>query len=240
MLPNFVTLKIGGCPQLRESFTQLKEHVSRAECWPNLETLHFCNASLSDEDLYGIVHSFPNLRELNVSSNYFVSFRAHIKESINLSTLDVSYCLKLQQIPELPSSVQKVDARHCISLTTDTSSMLWSQMRTEMNRLEVVMPKTDIPEWFDYHGHGEIPTFWAREKFPFVALAFVFEEINYQAVSLHLFIDNMHVDVHSQHHIFNVAEDHVLLCDLQVYSKMRSGRGLMLISDMIIVGSSCR
>ncbi|XP_057748411.1 TMV resistance protein N-like [Arachis stenosperma] len=217
VLPNFVTLKIGECPQLRESFTQFKGCDSRAECWPNLETLHFCNASLSDEDLYVIVHSFPKLRELNVSSNYFVSIPTYIKESINLTTLDVSYCLKLQQIPELPSTVQKVDARHCNSLTAESSSMLWSQVPTEIDRLEVVMPKTEIPEWLDYHGHGEVPIFWGRGKFPVVALAFVFDKINYQAVNLHLFIDNEHVNVQSQqHHIFNVAEDHVLLCDLRV------------------------
>ncbi|KAL1332647.1 hypothetical protein AAHE18_11G042600 [Arachis hypogaea] len=216
VLPNFVTLKIGGCPQLRESFTQFKGCDSRAECWPNLETLHFCNASLSDEDLYVIVHSFPKLRELNVSSNCFVSIPTYIKESINLTTLDVSYCLKLQQIPALPSSIQKVDARHCNSLTADSSSTLWSQMPREIDRLEVVMPETEIPEWLDYHGHGVIPIFWARGKFPVVALAFVFAEINYHAVNLHLFIDNEHVSVQSQHLIFNIAEDHVLLCDLRV------------------------
>ncbi|KAL1370031.1 TMV resistance protein N isoform X1 [Arachis hypogaea] len=226
VLPNFVTLKIGGCPQLRESFTQFKGCDSRAECWPNLETLHFCNACLSDEDLYMIVHSFPKLIELNVSSNYFVSIPAYIKESINLTTLDVSYCLKLQQIPALPSSIQKVDARHCNSLTADSSSTLWSQMPREIDRLEVAMPETEIPEWLDYHGHGESPIFWARGKFPVVALAFVVDEINYQVVNLHLFIDNEHVTVQSQHLIFNIAEDHVLLFDLRVLFRVEEWKRL--------------
>ena len=54
-------------------------------------------------------------------------------------------------------------------------------------------------------------------KLPIVALAFVVDKVNYQAVGLHLFIDGEHVHVHhQQYHAFNVAEDHVLLCDLRV------------------------
>ena len=90
-------------------------------------------------------------------------------------------------------------------------------MREEVNRLEVVMPKTEIPEWWDYRDQGGIPIFWVRGKFPIVALALVFDKVNYQAVGLHLFINGEHVSVQrQQYHIFNVAEDHVLLCDLRV------------------------
>ena len=89
-------------------------------------------------------------------------------------------------------------------------------MCTEINRLEIVMPNTEIPEWWDYRDQGGIPIFWARGKFPIVALVFVFGKINYQAVRLHLFIDGDHVMFyHQQLHNFTVAEDHVLLCDLR-------------------------
>ena len=128
LLPKFVTLKIGGCSQLRESLTRFKGSLSIAECWPNLGTLHFSNACLSNEDVHVIMQSFPNLRDLDVSANYFVSIPACIKEFICLTSLDVSNCLDLHEIPELPSSVQKVDARHCCSLTADTLGMLWSQV----------------------------------------------------------------------------------------------------------------
>ena len=128
MLPKFVTLKIRGCPQLRESFARLKGSLSMAECRPSLRTLHFSYASLSDEDLRVIVQSFPNLKDLDVSSNYFVSFPPSIRESTCLTSLDVSSCQDLQEIPKLPSSVKKVDARHRYSLTANTSDMLWSQV----------------------------------------------------------------------------------------------------------------
>ena len=126
LLPKVVILKIGQCSQLRESLTRFKGSLSVAECRPCLRTLHFSNACVSDEDLHIIMQNFPNLKDLKVSSNYLVSFPARIKESICLTSLDVSYCLDLREIPELPSNVQKVDARHCYSLTTDTLGMLWS------------------------------------------------------------------------------------------------------------------
>ena len=56
-----------------------------------------------------------------------------------------------------------------------------SQVCKETNKLEVVMPKTEIPEWFDHRNKGGIPVFRARGKFPVVALAFVFEEVNAMA-----------------------------------------------------------
>ncbi|XP_016186770.1 TMV resistance protein N isoform X1 [Arachis ipaensis] len=218
MLPNFVTLKIGGCSQLRELLTSFKGRLSEAEHRPKLETLDFSNACLSNEDLHVIMQSFPNLKDLNVLSNYFVSCPESIKKSICLRSLDVSYCLKLQEIPELPSNVQKLNARHCNSLTADTSSMLWSQVCKEINKLQVLMPQTDIPDWFDYRDQGGIPIFWARCKFPAVALAFMFGKMNYQEVELHLFIDSEHVNVQRQHkHTLNIAENHVLLCDLRAF-----------------------
>ncbi|XLT49686.1 hypothetical protein HN873_042290 [Arachis hypogaea] len=136
------------------------------------------------------MQSFPNLEALNVSLNNFVSIPACVQESSYLTSLDLGYCLNLQEIPELPSSVRKVDVRHCNSLSANTS-MLWSQVHKEINKLQVVMQtsNTEIPEWWDYRtswfNHRYL-NFEARGKFPVVALAFVFGEMNYQSVGLHL------------------------------------------------------
>ncbi|MED6223969.1 hypothetical protein PIB30_079312 [Stylosanthes scabra] len=169
------------------------------------------------------MQSFPKLEVLNVSSNSLVSIPACIQESSYLTSLDLSYCLNLHEIPELPSSVRKVDARHCSSLSANTSSMLWSQVRKEINKLQVVMPTAnkEIPQWWDHHGNfqdsTQYPTFEARGKFPVVALAFVFEKMNYQSVELHLSIDSRDVQfAHQPWNNFTVAEDHVLMCDLRV------------------------
>ncbi|MED6218486.1 hypothetical protein PIB30_026958 [Stylosanthes scabra] len=59
--------------------------------------------------------------------------------------------------------------------------------------------------------------FWARGKFPIVAMAFVFDKLDFKSIGLDLFIDGEHVHFHRQkYHNFRVAEDHVLLCDLRV------------------------
>ncbi|KAL1362029.1 hypothetical protein AAHE18_03G049600 [Arachis hypogaea] len=225
MLPNLVTLKVGGCPQLGGAFARFRGSLSTtAESGPSLETLHFSHASLCDEDLHVIMQSFPNLEVLNVSSNNFVSIPACVQESSYLTSLDLSCCLKLQEIPELPSSVRKVDVRHCNSLSANTTSMLWSQVRREINKLQVVMPtsNTKIPEWWDdrtsWKYYSQDLNFEARGKFPVVALAFVFGEMNYQSVGLHLSIESGDVNsAYQPSHNFTVAENHVLLCDLRLW-----------------------
>jgi len=126
ILPNFVTLKVGGCRRLRESFIRFEE--SHSVC-PKLETLHFDNAYLSDKDVRMIIYHFPNLKDLNISCNPFMFLPACIKQSTKLTSLHLRYCLMLQEIPALPSSVQKVDAKYCYSLTSESSNILWSQVK---------------------------------------------------------------------------------------------------------------
>ncbi|XP_061344704.1 uncharacterized protein LOC133290611 isoform X3 [Gastrolobium bilobum] len=76
-----------------------------------------------------------------------------------------------------------VDARYCFSLTREMSTMLWSQVPKEIRGLEVVMPQTEIPEWFNFRGNEGSPRFWAhgKSKFPIVALALVFQGVNEMA-----------------------------------------------------------
>nr|KYP68875.1 TMV resistance protein N [Cajanus cajan] len=219
MLPNFVTLHIGRCHQLRESFRMSKGNHSTC---PKLETLHFEDANLLEEDIHMIIYNFPNLKDLNLSWNNFVSLPTCIEEYTKLTCLDVSYCKMLREIPELPSSVEKVDATLCNSLASETSNMLWSQVRKETRRLEVMMPKRKIPEWFDYVSKGSFLIFKARGKFPAIALAFVFGEmdakakktlpIEWRAIGMNLFIEGER----RQCHAFAMGENHVFLCNLQV------------------------
>ncbi|MCI07948.1 TMV resistance protein N-like, partial [Trifolium medium] len=97
---------------------------------------------------------------------------------MHLKSLDVSFCTNLIEVPELPLSIQKIDARHCQSLSLEASSVLWSKVSQEVQRIQVMMPmpKREIPEWFDCVCTQEVPLLWARRKFPVVALALVFQE----------------------------------------------------------------
>jgi len=87
------------------------------------------------------------------------------------------------------------------------------------------MPEREIPEWFDYVSEKGFPVFDARRKFPAVALALVFGEMDgiakpmgramagrWRTVGMHLFIQGER----RRYHSFSVAENHVLLCDLRV------------------------
>lgn len=85
------------------------------------------------------------------------------------------------------------------------------------------MPKREIPEWFDHVNKGGFPEFTARRKFPALALALVFGEVDaiadreimegrWRTVGMHLFIQGKR----RRYHNFSVAENHVLLCDLRV------------------------
>ncbi|WJX64589.1 hypothetical protein P8452_49349 [Trifolium repens] len=57
------------------------------------------------------------------------------------------------------------------------------------------MPKTKVPEWFDYICKGGIPCFWVRGKFPNVVLASLFLEERkfHHPVKLHLVINGQSV-----------------------------------------------
>ena len=148
MLPNVVSLKIEACSKLQESFRSLVQHPSKADVRPKLQSLNVENDNLSDEDLLAILCYFPNLKELIASENNFVSIPSCIKECgdltslelngceklkkipefTNLRILDVHHCSNLEEISELSSTVQKVDARFCFKLTRETSDMLWNQV----------------------------------------------------------------------------------------------------------------
>ncbi|XP_020965565.1 TMV resistance protein N-like isoform X2 [Arachis ipaensis] len=191
---------------------------------------------LPDEDLHPILHIHQKLEGINVSNNCFSSLPKCIEGFLHLKILDVSYCNNLMIIPELPSSIQKVDARYCLSLTPQSSTMPLSKILQETKRIEVVMPKKEIPNWLDYNCSKDIPLFWARRKFPVVALAFMFgratgsdiDETLMKAldfwpqiassksytVGLNLFIEGQQIFPEKSKY-FNVGEDHVLLFDLR-------------------------
>ncbi|MED6184887.1 hypothetical protein PIB30_051816 [Stylosanthes scabra] len=230
-LPKLFTLTIEGCSVLGKSFQRFKGHSS-----PNIRRLNFSDANLSDEDFHPIIQVLQNLEDINVSHNDFTSFPNCIKGSLHIKSIDVSYCKSLKVIPELPSSIQKLDARYCLSLSSKSSTMLLSKILQETQRLEVVMPKMKIRSLFDYNCKKDNPLFWVRRKFPVIALALTFgratgkdidktlmESLEYwpqgdslksYTVGLNLFIGGQQIFRKGSKY-FNVGEDHVLICDLR-------------------------
>uniref|UniRef100_A0A7N0TVP5 ADP-ribosyl cyclase/cyclic ADP-ribose hydrolase n=1 Tax=Kalanchoe fedtschenkoi TaxID=63787 RepID=A0A7N0TVP5_KALFE len=58
------------------------------------------------------------LKRLNLSRNNFVSLPESIVRLSHLESLNLDYCERLEVLPALPLSIQKLDAHNCSSLTT--------------------------------------------------------------------------------------------------------------------------
>ncbi|RDY07575.1 TMV resistance protein N, partial [Mucuna pruriens] len=251
LLPKLITLRIDGCSQLGGSFRKFRESHSSTNGSPNLVTLYLSDANVSYEDLYIVLENFPKLEYLNVSHNNFVSLPRCVTGSLHLKSLDVSYCKNLKEIPELPINIQKVDARYCQSLTSKASSILCSKVLEEKERVQIVMPRMEISNTFefDFVSNKGIPLFWARQKFPVIALALMFGEVKENekieidttvldaflpgmlsekkshVVGLHLFIDEKEI-CRKDYHYCSVGEDHMLLCDLRTLFSEQEWQGL--------------
>ncbi|KAK2377687.1 TMV resistance protein N [Trifolium repens] len=240
-LPNVVAFDFGFCSKLGESFRRFLPHSPSKDNEPStLKTMCFEESGLSDEDMQAILIYFPKLEELIVYNNNLVSLPACIKESAHLTNLNVRNCTKLKEIAEctnlrilklwkckslthiseLPCTIQKVDASECFNISSETSDMLWDQVKKERHGLEIVMPKTKVPKWFDYRCKNGIPCLWIRGKFPInVALALVFQAVNLHDGFYHDFV-RLHLVINGQSQkgncVFNIVEDHVLVCDLRL------------------------
>ncbi|KAL4301090.1 hypothetical protein AHAS_Ahas17G0266100 [Arachis hypogaea] len=122
------------------------------------------------------------------------------------------------------------------------------QVLLETERIQIVMPKKDIPNLFDCDSSEGIPLFWARGKFPVVALAFMFGRSTVSnsvaetrtdilgffpqigssisaIVRLHLFIGGKQIFPKDSKY-FSVGEDHVLLFDLRALFSNEEWHGL--------------
>lgn len=111
-----------------EQVKSTQESHSAVICCPKLVGFTLPNCGLLDADLHLILNCFPNLVMLYLSGNDFVSLPQCIEQLDKLQLLDVSNCKKLRDIPEIPSNLKKVMAQNCTSLTTESSSRLWSQV----------------------------------------------------------------------------------------------------------------
>ncbi|KAJ9675652.1 hypothetical protein PVL29_024532 [Vitis rotundifolia] len=84
--------------------------------------LHYCN--LKDGDIPSELWQLSSLKILNLSWNDFSSIPASISQLSKLKALGLSHCRNLQQIPELPSTLQLLDAHDSHFTLSGPSSFL--------------------------------------------------------------------------------------------------------------------
>ena len=92
---------------------------------PSLQSLslRYCNLMEEGDLILNHIYHLSSLIILDLKGSYFSSIPAGISRLSNLRVLNVSHCKNLQQIPELPSSLQFLDA-HCSNHISSSSSVL--------------------------------------------------------------------------------------------------------------------
>ncbi|XP_027186539.1 TMV resistance protein N-like isoform X2 [Cicer arietinum] len=172
LFQNIEELNVEGCPQLPKLLWKSLE--DRTNDWlPKLSNLSLKNCNLSDEDLELILKCFLQLKWLILSDNNFLTIPDCIEDLSHLLLLNIQNCKHLRDIYVLPPYLQYIDARKCLELTPQSSEVLLSQAFQEVEYIDIVVPRTKIPSWFDHCNKGESIAFWIRRNFPAIALFFL-------------------------------------------------------------------
>ena len=79
-----------------------------------------------NELLTDCLRGFANVVYLDLSYDNFTILSACIKECIHLKTILLENCKQLCDISEIPPNLEEIDARNCISLAPQSSSVLES------------------------------------------------------------------------------------------------------------------
>ncbi|KAL6318087.1 hypothetical protein AAG906_035232 [Vitis piasezkii] len=90
----------------------------------SLEELYLNNCNLMDGEIPSEVCQLSSLKELDLSWNHFSSIPASISQLSKLKALGLSHCRNLLQIPELPSTLQFLDAHNSHFTLSSPSSFL--------------------------------------------------------------------------------------------------------------------
>ncbi|XP_006592478.2 disease resistance protein RUN1 [Glycine max] len=133
--------------------------------------LSFCNL-LQIPDAIGNLHS---LVILNLGGNKFVILPNTIKQLSELRSLNLEHCKQLKYLPELPTPKKRKNHKYygglntfnCPNLSemeliyrmvfswmTQIFEVHW-QSSLSFNRLDIVIPGTEIPRWFSKQNEGD-------------------------------------------------------------------------------------
>ncbi|RVW82861.1 Disease resistance-like protein DSC1 [Vitis vinifera] len=152
----------------------------------SLRELDLSDCHLSDGVIPSDFWRLSSLERLNLSGNDFTVIPEGIAQLSKLSFLQLGYCQRLLGIPNLPSTVQEVDAHVCSSLRPssnfrDATTILWRiQNLAPNNEFCILLPGSGIPDWFGDRKMGcsvaieKLPPEWHQVNFLGFAVCFVF------------------------------------------------------------------
>ncbi|KAG6737289.1 hypothetical protein POTOM_058803 [Populus tomentosa] len=81
--------------------------------FPSLRLLDLRNCCLRNVNFLKMHDCFPMLKELDLSGNSFAIFPETLSLFTHLKSLRLHKCKKLQEIPELPRNIKRLEARDC-------------------------------------------------------------------------------------------------------------------------------
>ncbi|KAF7851304.1 hypothetical protein BT93_L4132 [Corymbia citriodora subsp. variegata] len=151
--------------------------------FPNLNCLALNDCNLSEVEFLESSSSFPKLASLYLSNNKFTHLPTCINEYNDLKRLHVDKCKKLQEIPQLPSSMCALVANSCESLQKlpDLSSLSSNCLKVDLSsccelfrkganlanvssleklpkmiRVDILLSGREMPEWILHYRDGSI------------------------------------------------------------------------------------
>ncbi|XP_027359406.1 TMV resistance protein N-like [Abrus precatorius] len=143
----------------------------------NVEHLNLQDCNLSDEFLALGLMWFANVKELDLSASNFSVLPECIKNCCFLWKLVLNRCKCLREIRGIPPNVEYLYAGCCESMTPWSRCFLLNQELHEARHTEFLLPKTSIPEWFDFKIIGKSISFWFRSTLPAIVLCFICSSI---------------------------------------------------------------
>ncbi|PNY05956.1 disease resistance protein (TIR-NBS-LRR class) [Trifolium pratense] len=232
LLPNLQLLDISGCPKLQlfhesmESSSDLElppkpcldfesSSMQSSHGFPLLETLDLSDCNLSDDDLH-ILCCFSNLTSLDISRNHFVTLPNCFNKMSSLQELYMANCKNLQQFSGIPPNLEHIDATSCIMLDSQSLNLLLSQGFHKEFKFEVIAPRPRLPMPFNFNYYSEegSMSFWIGQKFPRIALCFIFElgnkRIGYFACEVEISINGQKA-LNKEQYFLSVSGDLVWL-----------------------------
>ncbi|XP_027357323.1 TMV resistance protein N-like [Abrus precatorius] len=170
--------------------------------FPLLDSLDLCGCNLSDKDLH-ILSFLSNLTSLDISRNHFVTLPKCFNRLCSLQELYMANCRNVQYISGIPPNLEHIDATSCTLLNLQSLSLLLSQRFYKTGKYEVIAPRPVIPLQFSCQSKGGSLSFWIGQKFPRIALCFIFglgnKIIGFFTCEVQLFINGQKASNRVQH-----------------------------------------
>ncbi|XP_019072108.2 disease resistance protein RPV1 [Vitis vinifera] len=128
----------------------------------SLRKLDLSDCNLSDETNLSCLVYLSSLKDLYLCENNFVTL-PNLSRLSRLERFRLANCTRLQELPDLPSSIVQVDARNCtslknVSLRNVQSFLLKNRVIWDLNfvlALEILTPGSRLPDWIRYQSSGK-------------------------------------------------------------------------------------